>query len=143
MNFAYRFARLAACLLLATAGAHAHAQLPAQATAADPQASVPPTRYQSAIDYRPPATPATSPDRNWVASNEAVAATNSMALTMKPMAGHPAHGGADRDRDQAADPHAGHAVPPATPVKLHSGAAPHGHAAMHGMDMSANKKDTP
>jgi hypothetical protein len=91
MNYQYRLARVAACLLLATAGVHAHAQLPAQAAAADPQASVPPTRYQSALDYRPPAAPATSPDRNWVASNQTVAAANSMALTMKPMAGHAAH----------------------------------------------------
>ena len=91
MNFEYQSARLAACLLLATAGVHAHAQLPAQAAAADPQASVPPTRYQSALDYRPPAAPAASPDRNWVASNQAVAATNSMALTMEPMTGHAGH----------------------------------------------------
>jgi len=95
MHFDYQLARAAACLLLATAGAHVHAQagLPPQAAAADPQAGVPPTRYRSAIDYRPPATPATSPDRNWVASNETVAATNSMALTMKPMAGHAGHAG--------------------------------------------------
>jgi hypothetical protein len=91
MNFEYRFARATACLLLAAAGVNAHAQLPLQAAAADPQASVPATRYQSALDYRPPAAPATSPDRNWVASNETVAATNSMALTMKPMAGQAQH----------------------------------------------------
>ena len=95
MNFEYHLARAAACLLLAAAGAQvhaeAHAQLPLQAAAADPQASVPATHYQSALDYRPPAAPATSPDRNWVASNQTVAATNSMALTMKPMAGHAGH----------------------------------------------------
>ena len=91
MNKYTRWARAAACLLLATAGAHAHAQLPAQAAAADPQASVPPTRYQSALAAEPPAAPAASPDRNWVASNRAVAATNSMALTMKPMGGHAGH----------------------------------------------------
>jgi hypothetical protein len=88
MNFEYHLARAAACLLLAAAGVNAHAQLPLQAAAADPQASVPATRYQSALDYQPPAAPATNPDRNWVASNQTVAATNSMALTMKPMAGH-------------------------------------------------------
>jgi len=120
MNFAQPLARLAACLLLATAGApfHARAQaaLPVLAAPADPQASVPPTRYQSTLDYRVAAPPATSPDRNWVASNQAVAATNSMALTMK-MGG--------------------------TPASQHSGQAAHEHAAMQGMDMSPNKKDTP
>jgi hypothetical protein len=118
MNFQYRLARVSACLLLATAGVHAHAQtgLPSQA-AADPQASVPATRYQSALDVRPPAAPAASPDRNWVASNQTVAATNSMALTMKPMAG-----------GQSGDPHAGHAQ--------HDHAAmQHDHAAMQHVSM--------
>jgi hypothetical protein len=117
MNFAYRFARLAICLLLATAGLPLHAQAqagpPAWAAAADPQASVPATRYQSAIDYRAPAAPATSPDRNWVASNQTVAATNSMALTMKPMA---ARAGQEQ-RDQ------------------------HDHAAMQGMSTDKMKKN--
>jgi hypothetical protein len=140
MNFEYRFARAAACLLLAAAGVDAHAQLPLQAAAADPQASVPATRYQSALDYRPPAAPAASPDRNWVASNETVAATNSMALTMKPMAGQAGRGAAEGARDQAADPHAGHAMPPATAVSMPTGQAQHDHAAMHGMK---NDKDTP
>jgi hypothetical protein len=104
MHFQYQLARVAACLLLATAGVHAHAQLPLQAAAADPQASVPATRYQSAIDVRPPAAAAASPDRNWVAGNEKVAATNSMALTMKPMGGHAGHA---MPAAQSADPHAG------------------------------------
>ena len=97
MHFEHPFARLGACLLLAAAGApfHAHAQaqaaLPPQAAAADAQASVPPTRYQSTLDYRAPAAPSATPDRSWVASNQAVAATNSMALTMKPMGGDMQH----------------------------------------------------
>jgi hypothetical protein len=95
MKTQVHLARAAACLLLAMAGAHVHAQ---QATsAADSQAAVPATRYQSALGKRPEPAPESSPDRNWVASNQTVAATNSMALTMKPMGG------------QAADPHAGHA----------------------------------
>jgi hypothetical protein len=115
MNFEYRFARAAACLLLATAGAELHAGLPVQAAAADPRAPVPPTRYQSALGYRPAQVPATTPDRNWVASNETVAATNSMALTMKPMAGPAGQEphASMKDADQAAqapapapDPHA-------------------------------------
>jgi hypothetical protein len=111
-------ARAAACLLLAAAGAHAHARQ----TAADPQANVPATRYQSALDKRPEAAPTASPDANWVASNQTVAAANSMALTMKAM---PAGQG------QAADPHAGHAQ--------------HDHAAMQGIGMGTNmdKKDSP
>jgi hypothetical protein len=113
MNFEYRFARLAACLLLAAAGAyvhapvHAQAQQPAQAAAADPQATVPPTRYQSALDYRRPAAPTTSPDRNWVASNQTVAAANSMALTMKPMAGDAGHAQHDHAAMHKVSMHAG------------------------------------
>jgi hypothetical protein len=78
-----QLARAAACLLLAASSVHAYAQ-----QAADPQAAVPATTYQSALGSRPEAAPATSPDANWVKSNETVAATNSMALTMKGMAGH-------------------------------------------------------
>jgi hypothetical protein len=105
----------AACLLLAMAGAHAKAQaeLPVQAAAADPQAAVPATRYQSALSYRPAEAAATSPDRNWVASNQLVAATNSMALTMKARpAAHAAdpHAGHAR-QDHAADEHSGHDKP--------------------------------
>lgn len=115
MNTRISLARAAVCLLLAAAGVQAHARQ----AAADPQASVPATRYQSALDQRPEAAPAASPDANWVASNETVAATDSMGLTMKPM------------KAQAADPHAGHAQ--------------HDHAAMQGMGMGMNmdKKDSP
>jgi hypothetical protein len=114
MNHQYQLARACACLLLSLGAVHAHAQQAVPA-AADPQAAVPATAYQSALAHRPEAAPTSSPDRNWVASNQAVAATNSMALTMKPMAGH----------GQAADPHASHA----------------GHAGMHGMAM--DKTDSP
>jgi hypothetical protein len=80
-------ARAAACLLLATAGVHAHAQQAAHAAAADPQAAVPATSYQSALPRRSEPAADASPDRNWVASNQKAAATNSMALTMKGMPG--------------------------------------------------------
>ena len=76
---------------------------------------MPATRYQSALDYRHEPAPASSPDRNWVAGNATVAATNSMALTMKPMngdAGHAGHGG-------------------------------HDHAAMQRMSMPAQKEEAP
>jgi hypothetical protein len=99
MNTRSTKTRAAACLLLAAAGVHAHARQAIQA-AADPRAAVPATRYQSALGKRLEAAPETSPDANWIASNEAVAATDSMALTMKPMGG---------SQGQAADPHAGHA----------------------------------
>ncbi len=103
-------ARAAACLLLATAGVHVHAQ-ETGAAAADPQAAVPATRYESALSHRPEAAPETSPDRNWVAGNAKVAATNSMALTMKPMNGHDhaAMSGMDmKTPARTPDPHAHH-----------------------------------
>jgi hypothetical protein len=92
-------ARACACLLLATAGAHVHAQQ-TPAAAADPQAAVPATQYQPLIAQRAEAPAAGSPDQNWVAGNQAVAATNSMSLTMKM-----------RGPAQSADPHAGHSMP--------------------------------
>ena len=83
-------ARACACLLLAMAGVHAHAQQ-APAAAADPEAAVPATAYQSVLGHKPEAAPDTSPDRNWTRANDTVAATNSMSLTMKGMAGHGGH----------------------------------------------------
>lgn len=100
-------ARAGACLLLAMAGVHAHAQQ-ALSAAADPQAAVPATRYQPVLDKKPEAAPDASPDRNWVAGNATVAAANSMALTMKAMGGHAGHEG--HGAAPAADPHAGHAA---------------------------------
>jgi hypothetical protein len=113
MKIQYPLARAAACLLLAASSVHAHAQ-----QAADPQAPVPATGYQSTLAKPAEAAPAATPDANWVKSNQTVAATNSMALTMKPMA------------SQAADPHAGHVM--------------HDHAAMQGMQgMNMGKQDSP
>lgn len=98
-------ARIAAGLLLAAAAASAAAQ---QSGAADAQRPVPATVYQPAVDYR--AAPAAGrPDRNWRASNDTVANTNSMALTMKSMGGHAGHAG---HAMPAADPHAGHRMAP-------------------------------
>jgi hypothetical protein len=94
-------ARAFAGLLLGAAASLAAAHAP-QPGAADPRAVAPATVYRPALDYRPPAAPAASPDRNWQASNDTVAATNSMALTMKPM-----------DGPAPADPHAGHHTEPA------------------------------
>jgi hypothetical protein len=119
-----QLARAAACLLLAASSLHVHAQ-----NAADPQAAVPATSYQSTLGKAAEAAPSATPDANWVKSNETVAATNSMALTMKPKAG------------QAADPHAGHVMPAQQSADPHAGHAQHDHAAMQGMDM--DKKDGP
>jgi hypothetical protein len=111
MNTQITLARACACLLLAMAGTHAHAAQ-IQAAAADPQAAVPATRYQSALGKQPDAAPTSTPDQNWVADNETVAATNSMSLTMKPMASHGGgHAGHGDTQAQAADPHAGHTMP--------------------------------
>jgi hypothetical protein len=98
MHHATRFApaaALAAGLVMHCACACACPGEPAplQVQAADPQAAVPATVYQSAITYRPAAQPATPPDRNWVAGNATVAAYNAMSLTMK-MPGMHAHGAA-------------------------------------------------
>jgi hypothetical protein len=104
MKNQFTLARTAACLLLAMAGvhAHAHAAQASQAAAADPQAAVPATRYQSALQTPPASAADASPDRNWVASNQKAAATNSMALTMKAgmtgMAGMAGMAGMDMDK---------------------------------------------
>lgn len=129
MNTSISMARAGACLLLAAFSVHAqaHAQHAGAASAADPQAAVPATIYKPAMAYQAPGTPATTADRNWVASNETVAVTNSMQLTMKPRA------------NQSGDPHAGHAMPQAAPTSQandpHAGHAMprHDHQAMHGM----------
>lgn len=105
------FARAGTCLLLAASGALAHAGAYAQAQAlqaAEPQVPVPPTRYESVLGQHAEATAAGSPDQNWVAGNQTVAATNSMALTMKNMG---AHGGHAEPAPQAKDQHAGHHMP--------------------------------
>ena len=130
------FVRAGACLLLAASAFHAQAQT---RHAADPQAAVPATRYQSALGARLAAAPSTTPDQNWVAGNQTVAAINSMALTMKPMAGHGGHMAAQAPAPQAADPHAGHAMAAAQSADPHAGHA--GHAGMHGMAMG--KQDSP
>lgn len=136
MKTRFHIARAGACLLLSAAAALPfHAQAQSQ-PAADPQAAVPATNYQSALGARAEAAASATPDQNWVAGNQLVAATNSMALTMKPMAGHAGHGGTPA---QAADPHAGHAMPAAQSADPHAG-----HAGMQGMPgMNMGKQDSP
>lgn len=104
-----RIARIApsrASLTFLTAGLLATAAHAASVPAADPNAPVPPTRYQTGAAYQPrPAEPAT-PDQAWKEQNRIVAAT--------PGHGHAAHG---------ADPHAGHAMPASSPADPHAGHA--------------------
>jgi hypothetical protein len=131
MKTRFHIARAGAGLLLSALACHVQAR-----QAADAQADVPATSYQSALGTRAEPASATTPDQNWVASNQLVAATNSMALTMKPMAGHAGHGAAQPQAAQAAGPHAGHAMPAPQSPDPHAG-----HAGMAGMNMG--KQDSP
>nr|WP_314547077.1 hypothetical protein [uncultured Massilia sp.] len=103
-------ARIAAGLLLAAAAASAANAAARQSGAAEAQQAVPATVYKPAVEYR--AAPAPErPDRNWKASNDTVANTNSMALTMKSMGGHAGHT-MPATPTAPADPHAGHRMAP-------------------------------
>jgi len=86
-------AAASALAALAALPARAADRSPAQsvAAAADPQAPVPATVYRPTIGYRVEAPAAASPDQAWQDSNAIVAGYNSMALTMKGMAGHQGH----------------------------------------------------
>ncbi len=77
----------------------------AQHTADNPAAGVPETRYRSAHVQRPPATAATTPDRNWQESNRIVASQPAHAHD----AAHAAHADPAAHADHSA--HAGHAKP--------------------------------
>jgi len=104
--------RIAAALGACALTLPLHAQ---QRTADDPQAAVPPTRYQPA--WEPPAAPPDSatPDRNWRALNRTVA--ENAAADPHAGHGHHAHHAAPAERKAPQpDPHAGHhghAVQPA------------------------------
>ncbi len=106
-----RIAPSCASLIFLSAGllaASAHAANAPSVPAADPNAPVPPTRYQTGATYQPrPAEPAT-PDQAWKEQNRIVAATPGHGH------GHAAHG---------ADPHAGHAMPAPAPANPHAGHA--------------------
>jgi hypothetical protein len=109
MHIALRWALSGAYVLVTSlAASQVLAQSAVQTGAADPGAGVPATSYQPAISYRPEAAPAAPPDRDWAASNAAVAAYNPMSLTMKNMKGMKGHA-APAPAQAPADPHAGHA----------------------------------
>ena len=93
--------RALACLLAAVFAAPCSAQ----SLAADPQASVPETRYQPAHVGRAPTAATTTPDRTWQENNRIVAGQTGHA-------GHAAHSPAAAPAAPAAapaaDPHAHH-----------------------------------
>jgi hypothetical protein len=121
MTDLFHAARAALPCLLAGACLGAAAQTSAPATAADPQAAVPATRYQPAFAWRVEPPPSASPDRRWQDSNAVVAGKPPMTMAM-PMpdtpAAHAAHAATDATQPQPAAPmahmhHPGMAMPPA------------------------------
>ncbi|MDL2352650.1 MAG: hypothetical protein QFC78_07375 [Pseudomonadota bacterium] len=67
----------------ALAATTAHGQNVLHSNPADPNTSVPPTRYVPMSTARAAAPPPSSPADMWRASNQAVAAYDSMSLTME------------------------------------------------------------
>jgi hypothetical protein len=74
------------------------------AGAADPQAAVPATRYQPAIEGQAAPAPATTPDQGWRDANATVGGRNPMQLTMPGMGG-------DEHRHDAAPADTGKTIP--------------------------------
>lgn len=123
MNYPIRYTGTLVALLLAAFAPPTHAFEPARPLPdpADAHAPVPPTRYQSPLIAAPVPAGTGSPADNWPALNRAVASYDSMALTMDmpaPQAAAPPASAAGMQPIQ--DPHAGHAMPPATPPDPHS-----------------------
>lgn len=115
-----------------------HAAHAASVPAADPNAPVPPTRYQTGAAYQPrPAEPAT-PDQAWKEQNRIVAATPGHGHAMH---GADPHAGHAMPASSPADPHAGHAMPAPAPADPHAGhampAAPADPHAGHAMPAAA------
>jgi hypothetical protein len=104
--------------LLAAACAQAGAQT--SGGVADPQAAVPATRYQPAIERQAAPAPAASPDQGWRAANATVGSRNPMRLTMP---------GADGEHQ--------HDAAPAASAATGKAATPHEHHA--GMDMQGTQ----
>jgi hypothetical protein len=123
MKYLIRHAGAVGALLLAAFAPSAHAAGQARPVSdpADANASVPPTRYQSPLIAAPVSAGASSPADNWQALNRAVASYDSMTLTMDmpaPQAAAPPASATGTKPMQ--DPHAGHAMPPATSPDPHS-----------------------
>jgi hypothetical protein len=82
-------------------------QIPAGA--ADPQAAVPATRYQPAVEGRAAPPPAASPDQGWRDANATVGGRNPMQLTMPGMGGEHQHDAASADAGKTIPLHERHA----------------------------------
>ena len=79
------------------------------AGAADPQAAVPATRYQPAIEGQAAPPPAANPDQGWRAANATVGGRNPMQLTMPAMGGEHQHDTAPTDAGTTIPLHEHHA----------------------------------
>lgn len=119
MKYSIPHARALFALMLVASAAGAAGQGRPLADPADANAPVPPTRYESTLHT--PSSAATgkaSPADNWKASNQAVAATDSMSMTMdmtEPKAAAPAVVESLKPAS-----HAGHVMPPATQPDPHA-----------------------
>ena len=102
-----RFISTATLAWLLAACAQPGTQAPAGA--ADPQAAVPATRYQPAIEGQAAPPPAASPDQGWRAANATVGGRNPMQLTMPGMGSEHQHGAVSADTGKTAMPHEHHA----------------------------------
>src|SRR4051812_33926490 len=81
MKVTYPLVRAVAWLACSAAPALSVAQTQAP-NPADPQATVPATRYRSALPYHPGSPSPATAERNWKELNRIVGAYDSMALTM-------------------------------------------------------------
>ena len=77
--------------------------------AADPQATVPATRYQPTVNAQTAPAPATRPDQGWRDANATVGGRNPMQLTMPGMGSEHQHGAVSADTGKTAVPHEHHA----------------------------------
>ena len=76
---------------------------------ADPQATVPATRYQPTVNAQTAPAPATSPDEGWRDANATVGGRNPMQLTMPGMGGEHQHDAAPADAGKTIPLHEHHA----------------------------------
>jgi hypothetical protein len=111
--YQYMFALIGLALSTVWFAVQAADKLPAADRAADADAVVPATRYQSILSYASAKASNRSPDQNWKVLNEQVGAYDSMALTMgDPREAKAADAAqAAAPASTAADQHPGHGGP--------------------------------
>jgi copper resistance protein B len=140
MSFAISRSAPACALLSCLLAAAAHAGSPHTALpAANPNAPVPPTQYQSSAAYQPLAAEPATPDQAWREQNRIVGAGPGRDHTTHGHAGHAMpqaapvdpHAGHAMPAAAAADPHAGHTMPVPAPAPAPAQADPHAGHAMH------------